>query len=43
MMKSVEEVIKFLESEISRLENGHGDYSSDIDYLKQLIAEIKAG
>jgi len=43
MMKSVEQVIAFLKAEIARLEDGSGDYSSDIDYLKQLIAEIKSG
>ena len=42
-MKTVEQVIAFLESEIVRLEDGPGDYSSEVDYLKQLIEEIKTG
>ena len=39
-MKTVQEVIQFLESEIERLDL-EGVYQDDIDYLNYLIAQIK--
>jgi hypothetical protein len=42
-MKTVEEVIAFLNSEIVRLEGLTGWYGDEIDYLKQLIEQIKRG
>ena len=38
-MKTVSEVIAFLESEIKRLQD-LGTYGDDVDYLKYLVSKI---
>lgn len=43
MMKTVEEVIAFLEAEQKRLDEGPGYYEEDIRYLQILIDQIKYG
>jgi hypothetical protein len=40
-MKTVEEVIRFLESEIKRLRECDGYYEDDVLYLEYLIEQIK--
>jgi RNA binding exosome subunit len=42
-MKTVEEVIAFLESEIVRLNNVSGYYGEEIDTLQYYIDAIKKG
>jgi hypothetical protein len=39
-MKTVQEVIEFLESEIKNLEDGPGYYGEEIEYLQYLIKQI---
>ena len=40
-MKTAQEVIEFLESEIKNLEDGDGYYGEEIEYLQYLIEKIK--